>query len=66
MTRADRSEWQLALPMAGFFLLFFVGPLAILVSESLTGAAGGARWTLAHYTRFLGDPFYLSILWSTL
>lgn len=59
-----RMEWLLALPLAAFFAAFFAGPLAILVIESLTAADGSA--TAAHYWRFLGDPFYLGILWSTL
>lgn len=64
MTSTRRTEWTLALPLAVFFLAFFAGPLAVLVVESFSSDGKGA--TLAHYTRFLGDPFYLSILWSTL
>jgi putative spermidine/putrescine transport system permease protein len=64
MTSGRRTEWTLALPLALFFLAFFAGPLAVLVVESFAGGAGGP--TLAHYARFLGDGFYLSILWSTL
>jgi putative spermidine/putrescine transport system permease protein len=63
--RAPRqSEWKLALPLALFFAAFFAGPLIVLLIESFARDGGGR--TLVHYTRFLGDPFYLSILWSTL
>jgi putative spermidine/putrescine transport system permease protein len=62
--KSRRSEWKLALPLALFFAAFFAGPLIVLVAESFSGAAGEP--TVEHYARFLGDRFYLSILWSTL
>jgi putative spermidine/putrescine transport system permease protein len=64
MAGHKESEWKLALPLALFFLLFFLGPLAVLVAESFSG--GDGKPVLTHYVRFLGDGFYLSILWSTL
>jgi putative spermidine/putrescine transport system permease protein len=64
MDRIRLPEFTLALPLALFFLAFFAGPLAVLVIESFTGPDGAL--TFAHYTRFLGDSFYLDVLWSTL
>src|SRR5262252_4483027 len=58
-----RAEWTLALPLGLFFVAFFVGPLALLAIES---ALSEGQLSASHYVRFLGDRFYLSILWSTL
>lgn len=59
----------LAAPVAVFVALFLV-PLANLfvlsffAFDRVTGAVGG--FTIGNYTKFLGDPFYLDILWRTL
>jgi putative spermidine/putrescine transport system permease protein len=65
-SKRNASEWKLALPLAVFMLLFFVAPLAVLVSMSLHKDNQLTVWTLGQYGKFLGDPFDLRILWETL
>lgn len=60
-------EWQLALPLAVFFSLFFIAPLILLLWISLhtdrqmTGGLG-----LSQYAAFLGDRLNLEVLINTL
>ncbi|MCL4799358.1 MAG: ABC transporter permease [Burkholderiales bacterium] len=63
---AGGREWRLALPLAAFFLAFFVAPLGVLVAWSFYDSAELRALTLAQYARFLGDRFTLGILWDTL
>ncbi len=64
-TRSD--EWRLALPLAGFFALFFVAPLALLIwtsflpNRQMTGGLG-----LVQYFAFFGDSLNLAVLRDTL
>jgi len=62
----ERGEWRLALPLAAFFLLFFIAPLAVLAAWSFYAATETHTLTLAQYAKFLGDRFTLGILWNTL
>lgn len=61
------KEWQLALPLAGFFALFFVAPLLLVIGISfqatrrMTGGLG-----LNQYAAFLGDRLNLEVLSDTL
>jgi putative spermidine/putrescine transport system permease protein len=64
----DRSkEWQLALPLTGFFALFFVAPLLLVIGMSfqatrrMTGGLG-----LNQYAAFIGDRLNLEVLSDTL
>lgn len=65
--RGRTGEWQLALPLALFFLAFFVAPLALLIGISfyvdpkMTGGLG-----IHQYEAFLGDRLNLSVLVDTL
>lgn len=59
-------DLTLALPLAGFFALFFVAPLAILVLVSFYTDTTLSQFGLAQYARFLLDPFSLNVLVSTL
>jgi putative spermidine/putrescine transport system permease protein len=59
-------DLKLALPLAGFFLLFFITPLALLALVSLYADAQMSRFGLDQYARFLLDPFSLRVLASTL
>jgi len=65
-SRAAGREWQLTLPLAVFFVAFFVAPLAVLAVWSFYAATETHTFTFAQYARFLGDRFTLSILWATL
>ena len=59
-------DLKLALPLAGFFALFFVAPLLILILVSFYTDTSLTQFGLAQYARFLLDPFSLSVLVSTL
>jgi putative spermidine/putrescine transport system permease protein len=59
----DRTE-NLLLILPGLLLLalaFFL-PIIQMLSLSIVGPDGP---TLAHFTRFLGDSYYLGVLWRT-
>lgn len=59
-------ELKLAAPLAGFFTLFFIAPLAILLYVSLATDTAMAGFGLAQFGRFLLDPFSLGVLGRTL
>lgn len=55
-------------PALGYLLLLFFTPLAILAAVSFMGFRSGLivrEFTVAHYVKFLTDPFYLQILLTT-
>ena len=56
----------LAVPLALFFLVFFVAPLLQLLWLSLHNDTAGLHWGLGQYLHFLTDPFSLGVLGSTL
>jgi putative spermidine/putrescine transport system permease protein len=60
------AEWQLALPLALFFVGFFVAPLVGLAIVSLYGEPSFRSIGLSQYARFFGDTFNLGILFDTL
>ena len=69
LTRAVAPWLLLAAPLAVFAALFVLplGNMLLLSLQSFdraTGATGGLSVT--NYTKFLGDAFYLGILWRTL
>jgi len=82
MSLAGRRRVQLALllaPVTSFLVVFFLGPLAIMIVTSLLapGLYGGVEWTFYphNYGRILGfadpafevfDPVYLSIFLRSL
>src|SRR5690554_6949649 len=59
----DRTE-NLLLAVPGLLLLAlaFLWPIGRMLVLSVSGPDGP---TLVHFTRFLGDPYYLGILWRT-
>jgi putative spermidine/putrescine transport system permease protein len=59
-------ELKLAAPLAGFFVLFFIAPLLILLFVSLQADAAMTRLAASQYARFLLDPFSLGVLGRTL
>jgi putative spermidine/putrescine transport system permease protein len=65
-SRSAGREWQLTLPLAAFFVAFFVAPLAVLAVWSFYVATETHTFTFAQYARFLSDRFTLGILWDTL
>ena len=59
-------ELKLAAPLAGFFVLFFVAPLLILLFVSLQADTAMTHMAATQFTRFLLDPFSLVVLGRTL
>ena len=66
--RTDPSGYdlRLALPLAAFFGVFFLAPLAILIFVSLHVDPEMSRMGLTQYAKFLTDPFSLAVLGGTL
>jgi len=64
------AHWLLLTPGIGWLLLFMIAPLGVLAVISFKAYQPGRGiidvWQVANYTKFLTDPFYLSVLWSTL
>jgi putative spermidine/putrescine transport system permease protein len=59
----DRTEnLLLVLPGLVLLVLGYFLPIGQMLVLSVTGTDG---LTLVHFARFLGDPFYLGILWRT-
>jgi len=63
---ASTYDLKLALPLALFFAVFFLAPLAILVYVSLHTDTSMAYMGLTQYAKFLLDPFSLRVLGHTL
>lgn len=59
-------DLKLALPLALFFLVFFLAPLAILIFVSLHTDESMKAMGLTQYAKFLLDPFSLKVLGHTL
>jgi len=51
-------------PLAIFLGLFFVAPVAFLLTLSFTGPGG--EFNLVHYQKLVANPVYVRVLWSTL
>jgi len=59
-------DLKLALPLAGFFLVFFITPLILLVFVSLHADPEMRSFGLNQFGRFLSDPYSLKVLGHTL
>ena len=59
-------DLKLALPLALFFLVFFIAPLLLLFFVSLHADTSMTRMGIDQFRRFLTDPFSLQVLGSTL
>ncbi len=59
-------DLKLTLPLAAFFVVFFLSPLAILLYVSLHTDAAMTAHGLTQYGKFLLDPFSLGVLGRTL
>lgn len=66
MAKARMAPLALAAPLAIFYLLFFCGPLLILVGVSLFDDTRFERWGLTQYAAFFGDGYNLAVLVDTL
>jgi putative spermidine/putrescine transport system permease protein len=59
----------LAAPAAAYLVLFLAVPLLLLFAFALVDIRGGrivpGSWTVEHYARVLGDPFYYRIFLRT-
>lgn len=69
--RRDWTPYFLVAPNFIWLLLFMAGALLLLAMMSFRGYEPGGRgivetWELTHYVAFLGDPFFLGILWRSL
>ena len=61
----EREGW-LALPLALFFLFFFLAPLALLAGISVRLTPQLEGWGVEQYAKFAGDTFNWSVLGQTL
>ncbi len=64
--RTTPREGLLALPLGGFYLLFFLAPLLVLFAVSLHNDQAMTEWGFANYRKFLTDGFALGVLFETL
>ena len=60
------GEWRLAAPLTLFFALFFIAPLALLISISFYNDSTMTERGVAQYTEFFTDTLNLEVLWETL
>lgn len=65
------APWMLLTPNLFWLVVFLAGPVMLLGALSLHGYEPGRGilydiWNLDNYTRFIGDPFYLGVLLTTL
>jgi len=66
--REDRRLLWQAGPAVLLLLAFFVVPILAVGRISLYPADRSfnvSGWSLRHYAKFFGDPFYLGVLWDT-
>ena len=59
-------DLKLALPLAGFFLVFFITPLLLLIFVSLHADLEMKRFGFDQFRKFLSDPYSLKVLGQTL
>jgi putative spermidine/putrescine transport system permease protein len=64
--QTTRDELTLAIPLALFFAVFFIAPLAMLVVVSFYADVGMTRFGAGSYVQFLTDPYSLQVMGSTL
>jgi putative spermidine/putrescine transport system permease protein len=66
LARTDRPEWSLAAPLGVVYAGFFLAPLLLLLWISFCEDNDLRRMGLGSWIKFLGDPFYLEVVWRTL
>jgi putative spermidine/putrescine transport system permease protein len=62
----ERVEWRLATPLGLVYCAFFAAPLCLLAWISLYEDNELTRMGLGQWAKFLGDPFYVGVVWQTL
>ncbi|MFM2421714.1 MAG: hypothetical protein RL291_244 [Pseudomonadota bacterium] len=60
-----RVEWRLATPLGLAYLAFFAAPLLLLAGISVFDDNELTKPGLAQWAKFLGDPFYVGVVWRT-
>ena len=60
------GSWALILPMVVLFVVFFAGPLFLLVVASLLDESLGGPLRLSNWTKFLSDSYNISAIFRTL
>jgi putative spermidine/putrescine transport system permease protein len=60
------AEWQLALPLALFFVSLFLAPLLLLVGVSFFNDDKITQPGFAQWIKFFGDPFSYKVIADTL
>lgn len=62
----SRPEWSLAAPLGGMYLMFFIAPLLLLLYISLHNDNDLTKPGFDNWIKFVGDPFYLDVVFNTL
>ncbi len=63
---ADRPQWALATPLGLAYAVFFAAPLLLLLWVSLHNDNELTQPGIANWIKFLGDPFYVGVVFKTL
>lgn len=66
MAKIAAREWQVALPLTLFFMLFFIAPLALLVSVSFYNEPTMLTTGVQQYAEFFGKAINYEVLFDTL
>jgi putative spermidine/putrescine transport system permease protein len=61
----DRLEWRLAAPLGLAYMAFFAAPLLLLLGISFYEDNELTRLGPGQWIKFLGDPFYVNVVWQT-
>lgn len=62
----DKVGWGLATPLGLAYIVFFAAPLLLLGSISFYDDNELTKRGLANWSKFLGDPFYIGVVWRTI
>ncbi len=62
----DKVGWGLAFPLGLAYMVFFAAPLLLLGSISFYEDNELTRLGPANWIKFLGDPFYVGVVWRTI
>ncbi len=62
----DNVGWGLASPLGLAYIAFFAAPLLLLGSISFYEDNELTKLGPANWIKFLGDPFYVSVIWRTM